>query len=129
SRFSKGNIGSGKDLVTSGRIRGRHRRRFGNAIDRFRRNARRLVNRSESWPLRKSSERIAACGGLLLGAAEPMSRYADTSDPRVQRRRAREGRGQNEGSRYKPALTVRDVPSRGLSSRLTGWKTNRVHHL
>lgn len=40
----------------------------------------------------------------------------------------REGRGQNEHAEYQPWLTVRDVPSRGLSTRHKGWKTGRVHH-
>ena len=41
----------------------------------------------------------------------------------------KEGRGQNEGAAYKPWLTVRDVPSRGFSTRSKGWKTGRVHHV
>ncbi|MBW4419914.1 MAG: TnsA endonuclease C-terminal domain-containing protein [Myxacorys californica WJT36-NPBG1] len=41
----------------------------------------------------------------------------------------KEGRGQGEGENYKPWLTVRDVSSRGRSSREVGWKTNRDHHL
>jgi len=41
----------------------------------------------------------------------------------------KEGRGQGEGKDYKPWLTVRDVSSHGRSSRLTSWKTGRVHHL
>ncbi len=40
----------------------------------------------------------------------------------------REGRGQNELAEYQPWLNVRDVPSRGLSTRRKGWKTGRVHH-
>ena len=41
----------------------------------------------------------------------------------------KEGRGQGEGGAYKPWLTVRDVPSRGRSTREKGWKTGRTHHL
>lgn len=41
----------------------------------------------------------------------------------------REGRGQGELAGYQPWLTVRDVPSRGLSTRSKGWTTGRVHHL
>ncbi len=41
----------------------------------------------------------------------------------------KEGRGQNEGAAYEPLLTVRDVPSRGFSTRDKGWKTNRIHHV
>jgi len=40
----------------------------------------------------------------------------------------KEKRGQGEGKDYKPWLTVRDVSSHGRSSRLTSWKTGRVHH-
>lgn len=40
----------------------------------------------------------------------------------------KEGRGQGSGPNYKPWLTVRDVPSKGTSSRIMGWKTKRVHH-
>lgn len=39
----------------------------------------------------------------------------------------KEGRGQGEGNTYKPWLTVQDVPSTGRSSRVRGWKTDRVH--
>lgn len=40
----------------------------------------------------------------------------------------KEGRGQGTLQDYKPWLTVRDVPSRGRSSRDKGWKTGRTHH-
>ena len=40
----------------------------------------------------------------------------------------KEGRGQGTLQDYKPWLTVRDVPSRGKSSRDKGWKTGRTHH-
>ncbi|MEK8127858.1 TnsA endonuclease N-terminal domain-containing protein [Paenibacillus filicis] len=41
----------------------------------------------------------------------------------------KEGRGQGEGSQYKPWLTIQDVPSEGLATRLKGWTSNRYHHL
>jgi hypothetical protein len=41
----------------------------------------------------------------------------------------KEGRGQGEGSQYKPWLTIQDVPSSGLATRLKGWTSNRYHHL
>jgi hypothetical protein len=44
-------------------------------------------------------------------------------------RRIREGRGQGTGADYRPWLFVQDVPSRGLTHRIKGWKTGRVHHL
>jgi hypothetical protein len=37
-------------------------------------------------------------------------------------------KGQGHGKEYRPWLTVRDVPSEGLSSRVKGWITGRVHH-
>jgi len=41
----------------------------------------------------------------------------------------KQGRGLGKGEDYKPFLTVRDVPSKGLRSREKGLKTQRVHHL
>jgi hypothetical protein len=41
----------------------------------------------------------------------------------------KEGRGKGEGKDYKPWITVRDVSSRGRSSRPPSWKTHREHHL
>ncbi|WP_186431371.1 TnsA endonuclease N-terminal domain-containing protein [Clostridium sp. BSD9I1] len=43
--------------------------------------------------------------------------------------RIKEGRGKGEGKEYKPWITVRDIPSKGISSEILGWKTNRIHHL
>jgi hypothetical protein len=40
-----------------------------------------------------------------------------------------DGRGKGQGAEYKPWLTIRDVPSLGMATRIKGWKTNRVHHL
>lgn len=39
------------------------------------------------------------------------------------------GRGQGEGPNYHPWLKVREIPSKGFSHRILGWKTGRVHHL
>jgi len=44
-------------------------------------------------------------------------------------KRNRKHRGKGKGADYDPALHVMDVPSRGLSHRVLGWHTNRVHHL
>jgi hypothetical protein len=41
----------------------------------------------------------------------------------------KEGRGQGLGAKYKPWLTVRDVPSEGRSHRIFGHLTQRTHHL
>jgi hypothetical protein len=41
----------------------------------------------------------------------------------------KEGRGSGELGNYKPWLTIHDVPSKGNSSRIKGWKTGRIHHL
>ena len=42
---------------------------------------------------------------------------------------AKEGRGQGHGADYRPWLTIQDVSSRGLSSRIKSEKTGRDHHL
>jgi len=38
------------------------------------------------------------------------------------------GRGKGTGAIYLPWLRVQDVPSQGLSTRIEGWKTGRIHH-
>jgi hypothetical protein len=38
------------------------------------------------------------------------------------------GRGQGEGATYLPWISIHDFSSRGLSSRVLSYKTNRVHH-
>jgi hypothetical protein len=58
-----------------------------------------------------------------------MARNRQVIDETKIQKLIREGRGQNEGEAYQPWLTVRDVPSRGFSTRDKGWKTNRVHHV
>lgn len=41
----------------------------------------------------------------------------------------KEGRGQGTGAAYLPWLTVQDISSKGLSSRMHSLKTGREHHL
>lgn len=41
----------------------------------------------------------------------------------------REGRGAGRLASYSPWLHIQDVPSRGLVTRIKGWKSGRVHHL
>lgn len=41
----------------------------------------------------------------------------------------KESRGQGSGADYRPWLTIQDVSSLGLSSRILGCKTGRDHHL
>ncbi|MGG0815441.1 TnsA endonuclease N-terminal domain-containing protein [Paenibacillus alvei] len=43
-------------------------------------------------------------------------------------RRIREGRGKGHFADYKPWLTIHDVPSLGIVTRVFGWKSRRVHH-
>lgn len=43
--------------------------------------------------------------------------------------RIRDGRGIYRGIKYKTWLEVHEVPSVALSSRIAGWKINRIHHL
>lgn len=49
--------------------------------------------------------------------------YGDAID-----RRYGKGFGRGEAAEYKPWLRVSDVPSRGTSSVITGWKHGREHH-
>ena len=48
---------------------------------------------------------------------------------RVKAKRCKEGRGTGTGKDYKPELTIQDVSSIGLASRILGWTTGRIHHL
>ena len=41
----------------------------------------------------------------------------------------KEGRGQGEGSDYKPWIYIHDFPSCGMSVRVPGKTTGRIHHL
>lgn len=41
----------------------------------------------------------------------------------------KEGRGQGTGADYKPWIYIHDFPSRGVSSRIPGRTTGRIHHL
>ncbi|GKS10874.1 hypothetical protein YDYSY3_18740 [Paenibacillus chitinolyticus] len=43
-------------------------------------------------------------------------------------RRIKEGRGEGHYSHYKPWLTIHDVPSTGVVTRILGWKSCRLHH-
>lgn len=43
-------------------------------------------------------------------------------------KRVKEGRGAGRLSNYRPWLHIQDVASKGLASRVKGWKTGRVHH-
>jgi len=40
----------------------------------------------------------------------------------------KEGRGLGSGADYKPWLTIQDVPSEGLATRVPGIKNKRIHH-
>ena len=45
------------------------------------------------------------------------------------KRREKEGRGEGILGNYKPWINIQDVASKGLSTRIKGLKTGRVHHL
>ncbi len=38
------------------------------------------------------------------------------------------GRGQGEGPAYLPCISIHDFLSRGIVSRIAGYKTKRIHH-
>lgn len=44
-------------------------------------------------------------------------------------RREKEGRGEGILGDYKPWINIQDIASKGLSTRIRGLKTGRVHHL
>lgn len=58
-----------------------------------------------------------------------MGRSRFQSTPESIARRIAEGRGQGAGRNYLPWEEVQDFPSRGVSHRVLGLKTERVHHL
>lgn len=58
-----------------------------------------------------------------------MSRRKHSPSDLVYQRWIKEGRGQGRMHTYRPWLTVRDVPSRGRSHRIFGFKSQRTHHL
>lgn len=41
----------------------------------------------------------------------------------------RDGCGQGTGADYKPQITIHDLPSQGVSARVFGHTTGRIHHL
>ncbi len=58
-----------------------------------------------------------------------MSKRKENSNTTRIEQQIRQGFGQGRGCDYKPWLVVRDVPSVGVSSRVKGWTTDRVHEL
>ena len=44
-------------------------------------------------------------------------------------KRIKEGRGSGRGNEYLPWLTIQDVSSNGLATRIDGWKCDRGHHV
>jgi len=57
-----------------------------------------------------------------------MAKRERKSSQQVIDKRLKQGRGQGKGADYQPYLRVQDVPSRGLVTRVCGWKTERDHH-
>ena len=57
-----------------------------------------------------------------------MAKPRPVIDQKAIDRMLKQGRGRGTHEKYKPWLTVRDVPSLGKSSRDKGWKTGRPHH-
>lgn len=56
----------------------------------------------------------------------PKKRYS--WDEKKIQKHIKAGRGKGLGKDYKPWLEIHEVPSEGRSSRIHGWKTNRLHH-
>ena len=60
-------------------------------------------------------------------SSSSFSRYTLTE--KVITDRLKKGRGKGSGARYKPWILVSDLSSKGLSVRMRGHKTGRIHHL
>jgi len=58
-----------------------------------------------------------------------MAKRNRTTDESKIQKRIRRKRGEGKGANYLPWLTVQDVPSQGLATRIRGHKTKRIHHL
>lgn len=58
-----------------------------------------------------------------------MAKRKRSTSPKTIERKIKEGRGRGYFSDYKPWLTIHDVPSQGVVTRIRGWKTGRLHHL
>lgn len=58
-----------------------------------------------------------------------MTKLNNSTTQRKIERWIKEGRGEGSGVAYKPWLRIQDVPSRGRSHRIKGWRHGRVHHL
>lgn len=57
-----------------------------------------------------------------------MSKIRSSNSIASIQRKIKERRGQGHFSEYKPWLTVHDVPSIGIVTRMLGWKSGRLHH-
>ena len=58
-----------------------------------------------------------------------MAKRNRTTDEDKIQKRIQHKRGEGRGANYLPWLTIQDVPSQGLATRIRGHKTNRIHHL
>lgn len=58
-----------------------------------------------------------------------MSKRKRVINEKQNEKKNREKRGQGHFDQYKPWLTIQDVASTGLATRLKGIKTGRMHHL
>ena len=58
-----------------------------------------------------------------------MAKHRSQWTVRTYHRRIKEGRGQGILSEYKPWITIHDLASKGVVSRVLGQKTGRIHHL
>jgi len=61
-----------------------------------------------------------------LGVTKMSKRKTELTEKKIAQME-KEGRGQGTGENYKPWITIQDFPSKGLSTRTNGWKTNRIH--
>lgn len=65
---------------------------------------------------------------LLCKGGFPVARSKYGWDEKKYKRYIKEGRGKGEGPHYQPWIKVRDISSKGWSTKAPGWKTGRIHH-
>lgn len=57
-----------------------------------------------------------------------MAKRKRIANEKTNQNKIKEGRGQGRLADYKPWINIQDVPSKGISPRIKGWKTGREHH-
>lgn len=65
----------------------------------------------------------------LLRILRNLAKRKRKTNKKTDEKRLKEGRGTGRLATYKPWLHIQDLASKGLSTRIKGMKTGRIHHL